>query len=173
MKNTIIVIFVTAVGLLGLMWWGFQNSGNVNSATANTYPGQEQQAGAESALVASEKLYDFGTISMSKGNVTYRFGITNPTDKDIVVSEVVTSCMCTAAYIVEGNLKTGPFGMPGMGFAPKANMLVKAGETRNIDVVYDPNAHGPAGVGFIDRFVNLTDTNGGTLQLEIKAVVTP
>ena len=63
--------------------------------------------------------------------------------------------------------------MPGMGFAPKANMLVKAGETRNIDVVYDPNAHGPAGVGFIDRFVNLTDTNGGTLQLEIKAVVTP
>ena len=171
MKNTIIVISLTAVGLLGLMWWGFQNS--ANSTAADIHPGQEQQTGAESALAASEKLYDFGTISMSKGMVTRRFAITNPTDKNITVSEVVTSCMCTAAYIVEGNSKIGPFGMAGMGFVPKANMLIKAGETRNIDVVYDPNAHGPAGVGAIDRFVELTDTNGGTLQLEIKAMVTP
>ncbi len=110
---------------------------------------------------------------MAKGNVTHTFAVTNPTDKDILVKELVTSCMCTAAYIVEGNSKIGPFGMTGMGFAPKANMLIKAGETRNIDVVYDPNAHGPAGVGSIERFVNLTDANGGTLELEIKALVTP
>lgn len=170
MKNTIIVIALIATGLIGLAWWG---SKSVPTTTADAHPHQEQQAGTESAITVSEKLYDFGTISMAKGNVTHRFAVTNPTDKDIMVSDLVTSCMCTSAYIVEGNSKVGPFGMAGMGFVPKANMLIKAGETRYVDVVYDPNAHGPAGVGFIDRFVNLTDTNGGTLVLEIKAVATP
>ncbi|MDO8664590.1 MAG: DUF1573 domain-containing protein [Candidatus Liptonbacteria bacterium] len=166
MKNTIIIIVLVSIGLLGLMWWGAQNTTTVSSSPP-------EQSETVSALVASEKLYDFGTISMAKGNVTHTFAVTNPTDKDILVNNLTTSCMCTAAYIVEGNSKIGPFGMPGMGFAPKANMLIKAGETRNIDVVYDPNAHGPAGVGPVDRLVYLVDTNGGTLELEIKAVVTP
>ncbi|MEK7547078.1 MAG: DUF1573 domain-containing protein [Patescibacteria group bacterium] len=170
MKKTITIISLTSIGLLGLMWWGAQNS--INSS-ANTIHPLQQQSGTETALIALEKLYDFGTISMAKGNVSHTFAVTNPTDKDIIVSDLVTSCMCTAAYIVEGNSKIGPFGMVGMGYLPKANMLIKAGETRSVDVVYDPNAHGPAGVGFVDRFVNLTDANGGTLQLEIKAVVTP
>ena len=168
MKNTIIIIAVVSVGLLGLMWWGSQNTSIVD---ANNH--QQEQSGAESALVASEKLYDFGTISMAKGKVTHTFDITNPTSKDILVSDLTTSCMCTAAYIVEGNSKIGPFGMPGMGYVPKANMLIKAGETRSIDAVYDPNAHGPAGVGSIDRFINLGEADGKTLVLEIKAVVTP
>ncbi len=168
MKNIILVISLVAIGLIGLAWWGAQNT-----TTADIHTGQEQTEGIESALVASEKLYDFGTISMAKGNVTHTFAVTNPTDKDILVRDLTTSCMCTSVYIVEGNSKIGPFGMPGMGFAPKANMLIKAGETRSIDVVYDPNAHGPAGIGSIERFVNLTDTNGGTLELEIKAVATP
>ena len=82
--------------------------------------------------------------------------------------------MCTSAFNVEpnGSLK-GPFKMPGMGYVPPANETIKAGESRVVRVVYDPNAHGPAGVGRIDRFVTLTDANGGTLQLEIKALVTP
>ncbi len=109
---------------------------------------------------------------MAKGNVNHIFAITNLTNKDIVVSDITTSCMCTSAYIVDGNSKQGPFGMVGMGYVPKANLLIKAGETKNIDVVYDPNAHGPAGVGLIDRFVYLSGVEGAT-QLEIKAVVTP
>ena len=82
--------------------------------------------------------------------------------------------MCTTAFIVgpDGNVK-GPFGMPGMGYVPPANEIIKAGESRIIRIVYDPNAHGPAGVGQIDRFVTLTDSDGGTLQFEIKALVTP
>ena len=64
--------------------------------------------------------------------------------------------------------------MPGHGgVVPKANALVKAGELLDIEVVFDPNAHGPAGVGRIDRFINLTDENGGELQFEIKALVKP
>src|SRR3989344_7873408 len=138
MKNTIIIIALVSIGLLGLMWWGAQNTATVSSfpreySGPSAAPGQSETV---SALVASEKLYDFGTISMAKGNVTHTFAVTNPTDKDILVSNLTTSCMCTTAYIVEGNSKIGPFGMPGMGFAPKANMLIKAGGTRRINVVY-------------------------------------
>jgi len=166
MKNTIITIAIISAGLLGLIWWGSQNT--VGSSSSS-----QEQTGGESVIVTSEKLYDFGTISMSKGKVTHTFAVTNPTGKDILVSNLTTSCMCTAAYIVDGSSKIGPFGMPGMGFVPKANMLIKAGGTRNIDVVYDPNAHGPAGIGSIDRFVYLGEADGKTLQLEIKALVTP
>ena len=76
--------------------------------------------------------------------------------------------------MVKGDGSTkGPFGMAGMGYVPPANETIKPGESRIVRVVYDPNAHGPAGVGQIDRFVTLTDSSGGTLQFEIKALVTP
>lgn len=135
--------------------------------------GQNNQNGKQGRLQVSEKLYDFGTISMAKGKVNHVFKVANNTDKDINVKTVTTSCMCTAAYIEKENSEKGPFGMPGMGYVPPADEILKAGESRDIKVVYDPAAHGPAGVGAIDRFVYLADTDGGTDQLEIKANVTP
>ena len=81
--------------------------------------------------------------------------------------------MCTRACIESPNGEKGPFGMEGMGYVPPANETIKAGESIDIKAVYDPNAHGPAGVGFVDRFVILTDANGNEIKLEIKAVVTP
>ena len=64
--------------------------------------------------------------------------------------------------------------MPGHGgVVQKANAIVRAGGSLDTEVVYDPNAHGPAGVGKINRFVFLTDTSGNALQIEIKALVTP
>jgi hypothetical protein len=163
MNKTIIFVTLAAVGLIGLMWWG---SIAQKAAKADT--------GVKSALTVSEKLYDFGTISMKNGNVTKEFVITNPGNKDIFVPSVVTSCMCTKAFTVQKNGTTkGPFGMPGMGFVPPANETVKAGESLTVRVVYDPNAHGPAGVGPVDRFVTITDASGSKLELEIKAQVTP
>ncbi len=165
-KKTIIIITIVILfiaGLAGLVWWG---SSTLQPAVSNT--------GIKSVLEASEKLYDFGTISMKNGDVTKEFTVNNPGDSDIFVSSLVTSCMCTKAFIVEPDGTTkGPFSMPGMGYNPPANETIKAGENRTIRVIYDPNAHGPAGVGSIDRIVTLTEKSGGQLQLEIKAVVTP
>lgn len=132
-----------------------------------------QGDGAVSQLLTPEKIYDFGTISMANGNVEKIFKVTNPTDKDIFIKTVTTSCMCTSAYIEKDGSEKGPFKMPGMGYVPPANETIKAGGSIDIKVVYDPNAHGPAGVGMIDRFVYLTDANGGKVQLEIKANVKP
>lgn len=170
-SKTIGIISVVLLIFFGLFIWGYSGKGGT-SASIQGAPGAASTT--KGSLTAKDVLYDFGTISMKNGNVTKEFTVTNPTDSDIFVSTVLTSCMCTSAFIVlsDGSIK-GPFKMPGMGYVPPANELIKAGESRIIRVVYDPNAHGPAGVGRIDRFITLTDANGGTLQLEIQALVTP
>jgi len=169
-KTIGIAAFALALIVLLLVW------GSVSTrATPASVQGAPGAYGTvQSALVAPETFYDFGTISMKDGLVNKEFTVTNPTTDDITVSTILTSCMCTSAYVVkaDGSLK-GPFKMPGMGYVPPANEVIKTGESRIIRVVYDPNAHGPAGVGRIDRFVTLTDAEGGTLQLEIQALVTP
>lgn len=163
MKKTIIITLLIVIGLIGLIWWGSKNQ---KAPVENT--------GIKSILTTSLDVYDFGTISMKNGNVTKDFTITNPTDKDILLSSVSTSCMCTNAFIINPNgTKKGPFGMSGMGYIPPANETIKAGGSSTIQVVYDPNAHGPAGVGFIDRYITLVDENGNDIQIEIKATVTP
>lgn len=159
------------VGLFSLLWLtGRSNASNQNTKTETG----NQSTDTQNQLTESETFYDFGTISMKNGNVSKMFKVTNETDKDILYPDLTTSCMCTTAYFIglDGN-KKGPFKMPGMGFVPKLNETIKAGQSANIEVVYDPNAHGPAGVGKIDRFVYLGDENGNKLQFEIKANVTP
>jgi hypothetical protein len=170
-SNTISIIAVVLLIFIGLFIWGYSAK---NGTTASVQGSSESTGGSKSVLTATKTLYDFGTISMKNGNVTKEFTVTNPTNQDITVSTVLTSCMCTVAFVIgpDESMK-GPFGMPGMGYVPPANEIIKAGESRIIRVVYDPNAHGPAGVGRINRFVTLTDASGGKIQLEIKALVTP
>jgi len=163
-KKTIIGIIIGSIAVVGLMAWGYGNlSGGPTRAELNT----------PSSLTTQEALYDFGSISMSRGKVDHMFRVTNPTDKDVLLKDLSTSCMCTEAYIVNGSSKEGPFGMPGMGGMTATNAMIVARGTRDIDIVFDPAAHGPAGIGNIDRFAYLTDAGGATLRLEIKAIVTP
>ena len=170
MKPKTIIVFLIVVAVIGyLLVLSYKKSASTTASVQGV-----EQSGAKSLLAAPEVFYDFGTISMKNNDVTKEFTVTNPTDKDITVATVLTSCMCTSAFVVEPDGTTkGPFKMPGMGYVPPANEIIKAGESRVIRIVYDPNAHGPAGVGAIDRFVTLTDTSGGMVQLEIKALVTP
>lgn len=153
------------LGIFGFLWW----AGQIQSSKAST----AQLPNVVSVLVSDKQLYDFGTISMANGLVKTVFKVTNPTDKSIEVKKITTSCMCTKAYVLEGASRKGPFGMPGHGVVPPANESINAGETKEIEVVYDPAAHGPAGVGLIDRFIYLEEKNGSVLPLEIKARVTP
>ena len=162
-KN-IIIFCVVLVALFGLMWLARPSVAPVPSGGAE----------AGTFLTAAESLHNFGTISMADGNVTKVFSVTNSTDKDIKIESVATSCMCTTAYLESADGEKGPFGMPGHGGPSSAvNEVIQAGKSREVRVVYDPNAHGPAGIGPVDRFIYLTDASGGTLELEIRAVVTP
>ena len=169
MKQNIIVILIVFLGLFGVLWWGKSVQKPISST-----PGANAKTEGVSTLSVPETFYDFGKISMKNGNVSKMFRVTNSSDKEINLQSVTTSCMCTVAYVVNGENKKGPFGMPGHGGpVARANEKIPAGESREIEVVYDPNAHGPAGVGSIDRFIYLVDDAGGKTTLEIKALVTP
>lgn len=167
--KTIIItlIILTAIGYLLVL--SYQKSVSTVASVQNV-----ASTGKKSALTSAEVFYDFGSISMKNGNVTKEFTFTNPTDKDIIIRSLETSCMCTRVFLVEPDGSTkGPFGMSGMGGMISTDDTVKAGENRTLRVIYDPNAHGSAGLGNIDRFITITDVSYGKLRFEIKALVTP
>jgi|SRR3989344_7322784 len=165
-KTTIITGILATLAIAGLLFWGRTNG-------AFTGPQSGISSGA-AVLTAEKNFYDFGVISMKNGVVSATFNVSNKTSADVLVTDIVTSCMCTAAYVVGEGEKIGPFGMPGHGGpAPKANVTIPAGGSKTIEVQFDPNAHGPSGVGLIQRVVSLTESGGGTLELGIKANVTP
>ncbi|MEK7176849.1 MAG: DUF1573 domain-containing protein [Patescibacteria group bacterium] len=164
MKTTLITLAAVALLFVGLFSFGKGDQTAVLPSDA--------QVNSDNLLSATETRYDFGTIAMKDGVVKKTFTVSNTSNQDVRVDSVVTSCMCTNAYIINGENKRGPFGMPGHGNSvPKANEILKVGEERVIEVVFDPAAHGPAGVGVIERYVYLVDENGGALQLEIRAEV--
>ena len=162
--NGIVVVVVIVVGLAWLGRW----------AQPRVARPSNQLASAPSALAVAPSAYDFGTISMANGLVSRSFTVSNPTNQEIRLTQIVTSCMCTTAYLETASGEQGPFGMPGHGGPTRAvSEVIKPGEARAVRVVFDPGAHGPAGVGPIERVVELTEAGGATRQLAIKALVTP
>lgn len=170
MKNKTLLIFILVFLVLSSLFiWGYAQKGN----TVATIQGATNKE-SKSMLTASETFYDFGTISMKNGDVSKDFSFTNPSQQTVIIRGLETSCMCTLAFLVKADGSTdGPFGMAGMGGRTATNETIKAGEGRTLRIVYNPNAHGPAGVGQIDRFITITDSAGNKLRFEIKALVTP
>lgn len=172
MKKYIIWILIV-VGVLGLFLWGGKKQ--ISNYSDDPNKAETKLVNGEKQFALSEDSYDFGTISMKNGMVAKSFTVTNTSNEEAILKSLTTSCMCTNAYIVgKDGKKRGPFGMPGHGgTVPKVNEQISALESREIEVVYNPNAHGPAGVGMINRMVFLESESGEILELKIKANVTP
>ena len=164
-KNALISILFSALALAGLIWFArADKAGTVK---------QDPTATVLSALIAPETSYDFGLVSMAKGTVEKIFKIKNTGSSPAVIEKISTSCMCTEASLIKSGREVGPFGMPGHGFIPKINESLAPGEEAEIKVVFDPAAHGPAGVGFIERIVYIEERDRLPLELKIRATVTP
>ncbi len=164
-KNIIIWLAVGILAAVGIVAVSYPDQSN----------GKKEQAaalGLISDLIAPETSYDFGVISMAAGNVKRDFEIRNDSSSTIALDKLYTSCMCTSAYFVKDKDKDGPFGMPGHGFVPGLGRELKPGERATIEVVFDPAAHGPAGIGPTNRSVFL-ESNGEVKRFDIKTVVTP
>lgn len=54
---------------------------------------------------------------------------------------------------------------------PPLNMELRADEPATLEVMIDPAAHGPAGLGPIKRRVLLTTANGQTIPFDLTAMV--
>jgi hypothetical protein len=154
---------ILAVGIL--FWLGRGNIGVKNSANL--------PAAVVSDLISDQTQYDFGTISMAAGTVSHDFKIKNTGREPVKTDKLYTSCMCTTAKFIQDGKSVGPFGMPGHGFVPPFRKTIAPGEEVVISVDFDPAAHGPAGVGEIEREIYLEGDSGPLVTLGIKANVTP
>ena len=79
----------------------------------------------------------------------------------------------TTATFVKGMKVINTYGMPGHGPVPAVNETLKAGEAAYVDAVFDPAAHGPAGLGPTQRVVTIESDTGRPVELHFAANVTP
>lgn len=160
------IVFVLVATVGGLLYTAKNNGANTADSSFSS-----------STLSAPESFYDFGAISMAKGNVSRVFSMRNEGEEPLRISKVYTSCMCTTASLIdEAGARRGYFGMPGHGGGSSAaNVTLKPGETIKVETIFDPAAHGPSGVGLAQRSVYV-ETNSRTqpkVELSFSANVTP
>jgi len=143
--------------------------------TVRNAPGTavSMEARAAGVLSARETGFDFGSISMAAGKVTHNYRFRNTSSTPVAITQLYTSCMCTTAALVKGGRKSAPHGMPGHGFMPSINESIGPNEEAMIEVVFDPAAHGPAGIGPIERVVTVENSAGRPLELAFSARVRP
>ena len=161
--KVLVVGSILIIGLGGVLFF----------AQPDDRPDTVNTNGGENILQVSEQLHDFGTISMKDGLVTNVFKIKNPQVEAMRLTKLYTSCMCTKAKLTVNGKTEGPFGMPGHGSVPTFNQIIESNAEAEIEVVFDPNAHGPSGVGLIQREIVLEGSGGKLVTVEIKANVTP
>lgn len=128
---------------------------------------------ASGGLKARETAFDFGAISMAAGKVTHRFWFRNESEASVLIRRIYTSCMCTTATLVKGMKLINTYGMPGHGPLPAVNESLKPGEAAYVDVIFDPAAHGPAGLGPTQRVVTIESDSGQPVKLHFTANVRP
>jgi len=135
---------------------------------------QVQAAVQSGGLVSARPHYDFGTISMAAGNVSTTYRIRNDSAASLSINRIFTSCMCTTAtLIMASGRKQGPFGMPGHGPLKAVSAQLAPGEVALLELVFDPAAHGPSGIGRIERVVTVNAGGVQPLQLGMVALVRP
>lgn len=155
-----------ALAVLAWGMFGGSRSGTERAVTAGYSAG---------VLSAAESSFDFGTISMKNGKVEHEFTLKNDGKETLMVTSILTSCMCTSAYLALGSGESyGPFGMSGHGAERAVSARIAPGESVKLRAVFDPAAHGPAGVGVIQRSVYLETNSASSPRMELKfyAVVT-
>mgnify|MGYP001577044452 FL=1 len=127
----------------------------------------------DSSLVAHPLTYDFGEISMGDGIVRTDYTVSNDGASAILIQDVFTSCMCTKAEILDSSGRTmGIFGMGGHEGGASGgvgrSIRIAPGGTVTVRALFDPAAHGPAGVGLASRSIYIKTNSRQTPDLEVR-----
>ena len=166
--NTIfygLIAFAVVLVLVGI----FRSQPNVTTPR----PAVERRVAVASPLVSPEPSFNFGTISMAAGKVSHRFRIRNTGNSAITITGMYTSCMCTEATLITPSGSKGPFGMPGHAANAGIYERIAPGGNAQVEAVFDPAAHGPAGIGPTERIVTIRTTESAPLELQFTAMVKP
>ena len=126
----------------------------------------------DSSGVASMKIDstrdDFGDIKIDGGLVREKFEIKNTGDGVLRLSNIKTSCMCTSAYLEVDGEKSPKFGMHNN--PTFWSEEIGPGQVGNMEIVFDPMAHGPDAIGPITRNVSIYSNDNG--QKSVKSTLT-
>lgn len=162
MKNTLTTIAISITFFGGILWLAWPRQAP-----------DAEMAMTEGVLVASVSFHDFGTTSMTDGKVSHEYLLMNEGTEAVKVGKIYTSCMCTSAALLIGDRHFGPYGMAGHGFIPRVNETLAPGESAQLMITFDPAAHGPAGVGKVNRSITVEQDGAAPLVVSFTAEVTP
>lgn len=123
-----------------------------SSNTGNT---SQVKSDLQAKAVVAETSFDWGEVGIDDGNVEKTFEIKNEGTSPLVLTNVVTSCMCTTAQLILDDRVSPVFGMHTKS-AYKLEVPPEA--TAKLKVIFDPAFHGPDGIGPITRQVKV-ETN--------------
>lgn len=114
----------------------------------------------------TQKTYDWGKILYDKGNVAKTFKIKNVGTDTLKLNNVKTSCACTKVQVAIGKDKSPYFGMHSVSSWVGE---VLPGDEANIEVIFDPQFHGPSGVGPMSRIISVetNDANNKTIEFTL------
>jgi len=83
------------------------------------------------------------------------------------IANIATSCMCTKAYLKQGDNKSEGFGMKGMSASSSWKGIIKPGQTAEIIADFDPTYHGPQGIGSVTRMVSFETNDPDNPYVEV------
>lgn len=110
-----------------------------------------------------ERKFNWGEIKMSKGNAIKTFALKNSGTDVLKLTNIKTSCHCTKAQVgIDGA------GSPLFGMNDVSSWVgeVLPGKEAQLKVIFDPNFHGPTGVGPIERLVSVETNDAGKPVIE-------
>lgn len=117
-----------------------------------------------------QKSYDWGEIAYSGPDATKTFTIKNTGTDTLKLTNIKTSCDCTYAQLtIDGKIS------PKFGMHSTSSWVgeVLPGKEAQLTVVFDPDFHGPTGVGPMERLVAVqtNDISNPALEFSLKGVV--
>ena len=122
----------------------------------------EVQTSANAKAIVSSYMHDWGDIKMDEGKVRANFEVKNEGTEDLKLYNVASSCTCTMAKIIMGDITSPIFGMH-----TKSDfvMVIPPGQTAQVQAEFNPAFHGPTGVGTITRNVTVETNDASQPQL--------
>ncbi len=147
----VIIALVIGVAVLASKPTGGSVAGS-NTAGGDRYVSNTLVQGVS----ADTESIDIGKVTYGGGIVSKVYEIKNDTGRDIELKKIVTSCMCTKARVKFMDKTTKFYAMEMNGDKnPIINYDFPAGSSATVEFNFDPAAHGPAGIGPIDRVITL------------------
>lgn len=118
--------------------------------------------------------YDFGLVRLTAGLVVHRYSVKNLGQIDVKIANLATSCTCTKVYFKSANWESPRAGMKGMTKISDWVGVLKPGESGEVIIEFDPNFHGPQGMGKIVRGVSFetNDPQNRYVELNFNGEVT-